>query len=85
MMFDRNAPFNDLPTLPPKVEVETAAILKKAFAASRAPAELKGLAERMPNQAMLIDSLVPSSHVFVWTTCPPQEAGSREGAPGCRC
>jgi Fic family protein len=57
-MFDRNAPFNDLPALPPATEVETAAILKKAIAASRALAELKGMAERMPNQAMLIDSLV---------------------------
>jgi len=57
-MFDRNAPFNDLPALPPVAEVETAAVLKKAIAASRALAELKGMAERMPNQAMLIDSLV---------------------------
>lgn len=57
-MFNRNAPFNELPALPPAVEVETAAILKKAIAASRALAELKGMAERMPNQAMLIDSLV---------------------------
>ena len=54
-MFDRNAPFNDLPTLPPAVEVETPAVLKKAIAASRALAELKGMAERMPNQAMLIE------------------------------
>jgi Fic family protein len=57
-MFDRNLPFNDLPPLPPAVEVETAAILKKAISASRALAELKGMAERIPNQAMLIDSLV---------------------------
>lgn len=57
-MFDRNAPFNDLPPLPPAGEVETPAVLKKTIAASRALAELKGMAERMPNQAMLIDSLV---------------------------
>ncbi len=38
--------------------MESKAILKKAIAASRALAELKGMAERMPNQAMLIDSLV---------------------------
>jgi len=57
-MFDRNRPFNDLPPLPPPAEVETAAVLKKAITASRALAELKGMAERMPNQAMLIDSLV---------------------------
>jgi hypothetical protein len=57
-MFDRNAPFNDLPALPPVAEVETAAVLTKAISASRALAELKGMAERMPNQGMLIDSLV---------------------------
>lgn len=57
-MFNRNLPFNDLPPLPPAAEVETAAVLKKAISASRAMAELKGMAERMPNQAMLIDSLV---------------------------
>lgn len=57
-MFDRNQPFNHLPALPPAADVETAAILKKAITASRALAELKGMAERMPNQAMLIDSLV---------------------------
>jgi Fic family protein len=58
MMFDRNAPFNTLPALPPTIEVETPAVLRKAISASRALAELKGMAERMPNQAMLIDSLV---------------------------
>ena len=56
-MFDRNVPFNTLPPLPPTVEVETTAVLKKAISANRALAELKGMAERMPNQAMLIDSL----------------------------
>jgi len=57
-MFDRNAPFNALPALPPAAAVETPAVLRKAITASRALAELKGMAERMPNQAMLIDSLV---------------------------
>lgn len=57
-MFDRNLPYNDLPALPPAGEIETSAVLKKAISASRAMAELKGMAERMPNQAMLIDSLV---------------------------
>lgn len=56
--FDRNRPFNELPALPPATEIETAVVLKKAISASRAMAELKGMAERMPNQAMLIDSLV---------------------------
>lgn len=57
-MYARNLPYNDLPPLPPVAEIETAVVLKKAISASRAMAELKGMAERMPNQAMLIDSLV---------------------------
>ena len=57
-MFNRDQPFNTLPALPPAGDIETAAVLKKAISASRAMAELKGMAERMPNQAMLIDSLV---------------------------
>lgn len=57
-MFDRETPFNALAPLPPSVQVETPAVLKKTITASRALAELKGMAERMPNQAMLIDSLV---------------------------
>ena len=57
-MFARDIPFNDLPPLPPAREVETPAVLKKAIAASRALAELKGMVERIPNQALLIDSLV---------------------------
>ena len=50
-------PLRRLPPLPPAAEVGTASILKKAITASRALAELKGMVERMPNQAMLIDSL----------------------------
>ena len=57
-MIDRAIPYNNLPALPPAEDIETAAVLKKAISASRAMAELKGMAERMPNQAMLIDSLV---------------------------
>lgn len=57
-MFDRATPYNSLPALPPARDIETAPVLKKAISASRAMAELKGMAERMPNQAMLIDSLV---------------------------
>lgn len=58
MSFNRNQPFNDLPPLPPAVEVETPVVLKKAIAASRALAELKGLAQLIPNQGILIDGLV---------------------------
>ena len=56
--FNRDQPFNDLPPLPPAVELETPRILKKAIAAHRVLAELKGLAKLIPNQAMLVDGIV---------------------------
>ena len=58
MAFDRNRPYNDLPLLPPAVDVETKPVLRKAISAGRALAELKGLGETIPNQAMLVNSLV---------------------------
>ncbi|WP_434130692.1 Fic family protein [Methylocaldum sp. GT1BB] len=56
--FERNRPHNDLPLLPPAVELETPAILKKAIAANRVLAELKGLAKLIPNQGILINGIV---------------------------
>lgn len=58
MSFNPKVPFNDLPPLPPKADIETRSILKKAIAASRALAELKGQGGIIPNQAMLVNSLV---------------------------
>ncbi len=45
MAFNPKIPYNDLPPLPPKVDVETKAILKKTITARSALAELKGLGE----------------------------------------
>ena len=52
MKFDPNKPFDDLPLLPPKVDVETKPVLKRALA------ELKGLGGTIPNQALLVNSLI---------------------------
>lgn len=57
-MFNRLTPYNDLPLLPPKAELETKAVLKQAIAANRVLANLRGLAARIPNQGMLIQSVV---------------------------
>lgn len=57
-MFDRSQPYNDLPLLPPKDELETKAVLKQAIAANRMLANLRGLAAQIPNQGMLISSIV---------------------------
>ena len=42
MPFDPDKPYNDLPLLPPKTELETKAVLRKTIAANKALAELKG-------------------------------------------
>lgn len=58
MPFDRAQPYNDLPLLPPAVELESKAVLKQAIAANRVLANLRGLAAQIPNQGMLISSIV---------------------------
>lgn len=52
-----NQPYLSLPTLPPKVDIETKAILKQCITARAALAELKQAAELIPNQAVLINTL----------------------------
>lgn len=56
--MNKDQPFNDLPALPPAVALETAAILKKAIAANRQLAELKGLVHSIPNQSILVSGIV---------------------------
>jgi Fic family protein len=58
MLFDPLKPYNDLPLLPPREDIETRAILKKAISAGRALAELKGLGETIPNQSILVNSII---------------------------
>lgn len=56
-MFNKDKPYNELPLLPPKSELENIEILKTAITANKAVAELKGVAKTIPNQAILINSL----------------------------
>ncbi len=56
--FDKDKPFNKLPLLPPGLEVETVATLKKAISANKALAELKGAGDSVPHQGILINSIV---------------------------
>ena len=55
MPFDPDIPYNDLPLLPPKAELETKAVLRKAIAANKALAELKGAGDLIPYQGVLIN------------------------------
>ena len=58
MTFDPSMPYNDLPLLPPPIDLESKDVLKSAISANRALAELHGLGESLPNQSILINSLV---------------------------
>ena len=55
--FKRDQPFNDLPNLPPKADMESRAILKKAIKAHKALAKLAGSCKLLPNQSMLINTI----------------------------
>lgn len=50
-------PYDALPLLPPKQDVETRAVLKQCIAARTALAELKQAADLIPNPAVLINAL----------------------------
>jgi Fic family protein len=50
-------PYNQLPHLPPRQELETKAVLRACIAARAALAELKQAAQLIPNQSMLINTL----------------------------
>jgi Fic family protein len=50
-------PFDAIPLLPPKADLETRAVLKRCITARAALAELKQAAELIPNQGMLINTL----------------------------
>ncbi len=50
-------PYNDLPPLPPEIELESKAVLKACIPARAALAELKQAAQMIPNQSMLINTL----------------------------
>lgn len=55
--FNPEIPFNDLPPLPPEMEIETTPVLKKTITASRALSELKGAITNLPNPNLFIDTI----------------------------
>ena len=58
MKFNKNMPHNDLPPLPPNVDIETKTILKKTIKANKALAGLKGICSILPNPAILVNSVI---------------------------
>jgi Fic family protein len=55
--FDRKIPYNDLPLLPPKADIETKNILRKTISAGRALAQLNGSLQNLPNPALFLDTI----------------------------
>lgn len=55
--FNRKIPYNDLPLLPPKIDVETKAILRKTISAGRVLAQLNGTLLNLPNPTLFIDTI----------------------------
>ena len=54
--------------LPLKIDIETKAILKKIISANRALVKFNGVAKIIPNQAILINSLISSEIENIITT-----------------
>ncbi len=57
-MYHPEEPYNNLPLLPPTIEVETKKVLKQAIASNKILAELKGRADEIPNQSMLVNAIL---------------------------
>lgn len=57
MLWNAEKPYNHLPLLPPKIDLETKLILKACIPARTALAELNQAAEFLPNQNLLINIL----------------------------
>ncbi|MCF8238900.1 MAG: Fic family protein [Saprospiraceae bacterium] len=55
--FDPGVPYNNLPLLPPAVELETRRVLVKTISAGRALAQLNGALIHLPNPHLFLDSI----------------------------
>ena len=68
--WQADQPYNTLPPLPPRVDIESKPVLKQCIKARAALAELKQAAALIPNQSVLINTL------------PLLEAGASSGCGG---
>lgn len=55
--FNKKEPYNSLPILPPKVNLETTKVLRKTIEASRALAQLNGMLTNLPNLTLFLDTI----------------------------
>jgi Fic family protein len=57
-MMDATKPANDLLLLPPRTDLETRSVLRKAISANRELAKLKGYGTLLPNETILLNTVV---------------------------
>lgn len=55
--FNRKIPYNNLPLLPPKADIETKTVLRKTISAGRALAQLNGTLLNLPNPNLFLDTI----------------------------
>ena len=55
--FNRNTPYNSLPILPPRTNLETTKVLRKTIDASRTLAKLNGMLTNLPNPTLFLDTI----------------------------
>ena len=56
--FNSSLPYNTLPDLPPKVNLESPTIFKATIRANKLLAELKGFCQTLPNPGLLFNTIV---------------------------
>lgn len=56
--FNRDTPYNQLPVLPPAVDLETPELLRASIQANRLLAELKGFCQTLPNPEILLNTII---------------------------
>lgn len=56
--FNFERPYNELPDLPPKANLETAEIYRAVIQANRLLAELKGFCQTLPNLILLLNTIL---------------------------
>lgn len=56
-LFNKDTPFDQLPELPPKSNLETTAVLRKTITASRVLSKLNGAITNLPNPQLFLDTI----------------------------
>lgn len=57
MVYDPKTPYDDLPLLPPRIDINTPPVLMQCVNAARALGELKGAGSMIPDQTILINAI----------------------------